>query len=184
MTLDPLMEEIFPEPPLVAHRRQRNIGDLIIRAKVFPNNPHPIRKERGMKKCKNNCHECPYVQERKSVRSGKFSWSINDQVDCDTENIIYLIQCNKENCQLNRYVGETERKARERISEHRAYRNEKRFATGEHFNQPGHSLANMTFTVLEAVKKKDPLYRKEREIYHIRKLNSFHKGMNRSPGGS
>ena len=120
------------------------------------------------------------------LKAGKYTWSINDQVDCEKENIIYLIKCNKENCKQNRYVGETERKARERISEHRGYiyRNEKRFATGEHFNQPGHSLDNMKFTILEAVKKKDPLYRKEREIYHIRKLNFFHNGINKSLGGS
>ena len=126
-------------------------------------------KNKGMTKSKTNCPECPYVQERQSVKKGKYTWSINDQVDCDTENIVYLIQCNKENCQINIYVGETERKARERISEHRGYiyRKEKIFATGEHFNQPGHSLANMKFTILEAVKKKNPLYRKEREIHHI-----------------
>ena len=106
-------------------------------------------------------------------------------MDFDTENIIYLIQCNKENCQINIY-GETKGKAREIISEHRGHtnRNKKRFATCEHFNQPGHSKENMKFTILEAFKKKDILYRKERKIYHLRKLNSFHKGINRRPGGS
>ena len=61
-------------------------------------------------------------------------------MDFDTENIIYLIQCNKENCQINRY-RETEVKTREIVIEHRGYinRNKTRFATGEHFNQPGHS---------------------------------------------
>ena len=139
-----------------------------------------------MTKFKTNCPECPYVQERKSVKKGKYTWSINDQVDCETENIVYLIQYNKENCQENRYVGETERKVEDRISEHRGYifRKEKKFTTGEHFNQPGHSLANMKFTILEAVKKKDPLNRKKREIYQIRKLNSFDNEMHRSPGGS
>ena len=73
------------------------------------------------------------------LKAGKYTWSINDQVDCEKENIIYLIQCNKDNCKQNQYVGETERKAREIFSEHRGYiyRNEKSFATGEHFNQPG-----------------------------------------------
>ena len=94
--------------------------------------------------------------------------------------------CSMHKDKYDGYVGEKERKARERISEHREYiyRNEKGFATGESFRQSGHSLANMKFTILEAVKKKDPLYRKKREIYPIRKLISFQKGMNRSPGGS
>ena len=94
-----------------------------------------------MTKFKTNCPECPYVQDTKSVKKGNYTWSIDDQVDCEAENIVYLIQCNKENCQQNRYVGETERKAKARINEHRGYifRNEKKFTTGKHFNQPGHS---------------------------------------------
>ena len=147
---------------------------------------HVKRTVRGMTKCKYNCPECPYVQERKSVKFGRFIWSINDQVDCNSENIVYLIQCDKENCKLNKYIGESERTTKERISEHRGYifRKENQHATGHHLNQPGHSLANMKFTVLEIVKKTDPLYRKEREAYHIRKFNTYHNGMNRSPGGS
>ena len=39
MTLSsPYMRELFPEPPLVAYRRQKNISDFIIRAKVPPKN--------------------------------------------------------------------------------------------------------------------------------------------------
>ena len=57
-----------------------------------------------------------------------------------------------------------------------------RYATGEHFNKPGHNLSNMKATVLEKVTSHDPLYRKEREKYLIGKYNFYHKGMNRSPG--
>ena len=83
-------------------------------------------------------------------------------------------------------MGKSERTAKERISEHRGYiyRNKKRHATGEHFNKSGYSLANMTFTILEIVRSKNPLYRKEREAYNIRKLNTYYKGIIRSPGGS
>ena len=61
-------------------------------------------------------------------------------------------------------------------------RKENRYATGEHFNQPGHNLSFMTATILEKVTSHDPLYRKERDKYFIHKFNSYHKGMNRSPG--
>ena len=63
-------------------------------------------------------------------------------------------------------------------------RNEKKHATGEQFNLAGHSLANMKFTILEKVRSKDPLYRKEREACHIKKIYTYHKGINRSRGGS
>ena len=48
---DQLMKDTFPEPPLVAYKRQKNLGDFLIRAKVNPkNNRKSNRKLRGMKK--------------------------------------------------------------------------------------------------------------------------------------
>ena len=60
-------------------------------------------------------------------------------------------QCDKEHCKENEYIGESERPLSERICEPRGYifRNDKRQATGDHFNQPGHSLSNMKVLVLE-----------------------------------
>ena len=44
MIRDPLMKETFPEPPLVANKRQKNIGDLTLRAKVSPVMPTPVKR--------------------------------------------------------------------------------------------------------------------------------------------
>ena len=54
--------------------------------------------------------------------------------------------------------------------------------TGDHFNKKGHSLSDLEVIILEQVPSQDPLYRKERERYLIRKFNSFYNGMNKSPG--
>ena len=80
-----------------------------------------------------------------------------------------MIECNKQACN-QRYIGETDRTLFDRICEHLGYIRTKKHeqATGHHFNLPGHSLANLTSTILEKVKVNDPEYRKEREIYHIR----------------
>ena len=77
----------------------------------------------------------------------------------------------------------TEKPMHERLSQHRGYvtRNTQD-ATGHHFNRPGHTLGNMNITIIERVKSKDPIYRKERERYCIRKFNSLDQGMNKSPG--
>ena len=53
--------------------------------------------------------------------------------------------------------------------------------TGEHFNKPGHSVSNLRITILEQIKNTNPLYRKEREKYHIRKFNTYYRGMNKMP---
>jgi hypothetical protein len=48
-------------------------------------------------------------------------------------------------------------------------------ATGEHFNSSGHSLSDLSITILEKVKTNGDLCRKEREKYHIRKFNTYYK---------
>ena len=82
-----------------------------------------------------------------------------------------------------KYVGETKRMLKFRLADHRGYINnqDETQATGKHFNSPGHSLADLSITVLEKVKKSDDLYRKEREKYFIRKFNTFYRGLNRQP---
>ena len=71
-----------------------------------------------MNKCNKQCQACPYIQERKSVNQGQYTWSINDHVDCDSKNIIYLSQYNKDNFKENKYIDESEKEIHERIDEH------------------------------------------------------------------
>ena len=51
MVQDPYLKEVFPEPPLIAFRRQKNIREFLIRAKVPPAPSRPKRALPGMKKC-------------------------------------------------------------------------------------------------------------------------------------
>ena len=152
------------------------------------NQTRPVRQLKGMKKCKQNCLICPYIEEAKEIKGDKFSWKIETNVSCNTHNIVYMLQCKKSSCQQNetkqtQYIGETERKLRDRICEHLGYINTKKLnqPAGEHFNLPGHSRSDMKVLILERVLKKDSDYRKERESYLIRKFNTFYKGMNKMP---
>ena len=83
-----------------------------------------------------------------------------------------MIECQKENCK-KRYVGETKRSLKYRLAEHRDK------ATGAHFNTAGHSLSDLKIIILEQVKKKEIEYRKQREKYFIRKLNTLNIGLNK-----
>ena len=91
-----------------------------------------------------------------------------------------MIECDKDRCR-ERYIGQTGRLVKNRIADHRGYTSNQVLstATGAHFNLPGHSLANMKFTVIEQVKFNSEPYRREREIYHINKFNTFYRGLNR-----
>ena len=134
-----------------------------------------------MKKC-GKCVACSYIKEGRSIKLKDSTWTINRAYNCETENVIYMLECDKQNC-MKRYIGETERKLKERIKEHIGYAKNHitTMATGEHFNLPGHSFQNMKFTIIERVKKQDMIYRQEREKYHISKFDTFYGGINRMP---
>ena len=158
---------------------KKNLRDILIKSKVPPPQPaHPTREIKGMKKCGKACTACPYVQSSKTIKiDKKDTWEIRKQVDCNTYNCIYMIQCQKENCK-EKYIGQTGRIIKFRIADHRSYISNQVIAraTGAHFNLPGHSLADMRYTVLEQVKYNNEAYRRERETYHINKFNTFYKG--------
>ena len=132
-----------------------------------------------MNKCARQCTACPYIKTGKEVkmRENK-SWIISKNMTCESFNIVYLLECNK--CQ-NRYIGTMGRQLKHRLAEHRGYiiNQVVNRSTGAHFNLPGHSLANLTVTILEQTRSSDAEYRKEREKYFIRKFDTFNNGINR-----
>ena len=178
--LDPYLAEVYNEPPLIAYKRTQNIRDKVIRAKLAKPSTRPTRFLPGMKKCgKQLCGSCPYIKEGNEVKYKNTKWKILKEMNCETENCVYLIECQKEKCK-QRYIGETNRDIRSRIAEHRGYiNNQHTKATGEHFNLPGHSVNDMRFTILEKVKYDDMAYRKEREKDIIRLFDVFYNGLNR-----
>ena len=185
-SLDPYLKEVYPEAPIIAYRRPKNIREYLIRAKLPPKNQiNPTRHLKGMKKCKMSCLICPYIQEGKDIKHNGFKWNIITSVNCATYNSCYMLICIKEKCigKEQYYIGETERKLKDRICEHLGYINTKNTAqpAGYHFNLPGHSKSDMRVTVLEKQFKQDPEYRKERESFLIRKFNTYRRGMNKKP---
>ena len=105
---DQYLKEVFPQPPLFGFRRQNNLKDALIRANI-PKEPslHQPRQKSGMKKCTRTCPACPFINQTKKVRIGENEyWNINKNVNCNSFNVIYLLECNKERCK-QRYIGET-----------------------------------------------------------------------------
>ena len=180
---DAYLKEVFPEPPLTAFKRQRNLKDMLIRAKIPEKaKRNQERSIKGMKKCnKVYCNGCPFIKERKNFKVGPNKvWNINKQTTCNSHNIVYMIECDKEHCN-QKYIGETKRTLRSRLAEHRGYVKNGHIdqATGAHFNMPGHNVTNLKIPVIEQVKFNSDLYRKEREEFFIRKFNTLNEGMNR-----
>jgi hypothetical protein len=69
---NPYLAEVFPEPPLVAFKRQKNIKDYLVRSKVPPiQNRKSQRDKRGMRRCGKQCPACPFVKEGKFIKYDK-----------------------------------------------------------------------------------------------------------------
>ena len=75
----------------------------------------------------------------------------------------------------------TTRKFKNRMSEHRDYpkRDVETEPSGEHFNKPGHSVADLRGQVLEKVNSKDPFILRARESMLINKFDTFRRGLNK-----
>ena len=177
---DKYLGDVFPSPPLTAYKRQPNIRSHIIRAAVYKGpGRYPQRNQKSMSKCNSqNCTACPFIKEGKEVKINGVTWKINNQLNCKSYNVVYAIICKKDNCK-EAYIGETKQMLKSRLAQHRGYVQNNMEATGQHFNLPGHSLADLMVTIIEQVRKSDTLYRKEREEFHIRRFNTLHKGINR-----
>ena len=91
---DQCTAQVFPEPPLTAFRRQKNIGEYLIRGKV----PQPI--SRSKRDIKRN-YKMQQVMSR--VETDNFTWKITQPVNCETESCVYMIECNKENVNRDTY---------------------------------------------------------------------------------
>ena len=81
---DPYLQEVFPEPPLVAYKRQQNIRDKLIKSRIPKTNTREHRVLPGMKKC-GKCVICPYVVEGNKVQTRIMIWNIMKHFDCDTK---------------------------------------------------------------------------------------------------
>ena len=176
---DNYLLKVFPEPPITGFRRQKNLKNFLIKSKI-PSAPklHEERKLNGMLKCNKSCTACPYINTTKNIKINESeTWKINKKLTCETFNCVYLIECTK--CK-KRYIGETKRKFKCRLDDHRGYINNQVLSQplGAHFNLPGHALADMKATILEQVKVNDDIYRKEREKYLINKFDTYYNGLN------
>ena len=111
LELDESLKKIIPKDSIfVSYRSPKNIKDILISSKLkntipqIPENINPINK--GCYKC-NQCYLCRWFLYETDTFSSMHTnqvFKINEHIDCNTEGIIYLIDCLKHECS---YVGYT-----------------------------------------------------------------------------
>ena len=96
---DHKFKKTFPEKPMIAYRRQKNIGEFITKAKLHPNPRDGAMTTRevkpGFQKCRrfggSGCSMCPYVENASSHYSSATNeyFPIQSFITCTSKNMIY-----------------------------------------------------------------------------------------------
>ncbi|CAH3017774.1 unnamed protein product, partial [Porites evermanni] len=120
-----------------------------------------------------NCLTCKYISDGQTsytFHATAETRPITNNIDCNSKNVIYIIQCN--HCS-KQYIGETKRLDNpSNIS--------KTTTVSEHFLTNDHSANDITLVPLELIKSYRDSVRKAREAYLIERGKTLEPlGMNK-----
>ena len=125
------------------------------------------------------CTHCKSINESTEFTSSSTSeiFSLKNDFDCTSKNIIYLITCKRCNSQ---YVGQTHQKVSKIMNSHRFdifHRPDSFTNVSLHFSENGHTANDFSFAHIEKVDAEWP--RLSKETYWLHRLNtSFSNEMN------
>ena len=156
LQIDPKLSEVFSQQPMIAFKRNKNLGNLLgskylSNSKVVRKKKHCIQKrckpctENISKKC---CKQLRDTTTFKSSSTGKI-FKIFHECDCQSKNIVYLMECTICNLQ---YIGKTQTQLERRINGHRSDVRCKKepITSDEHFRLPDHNFdRDARFTIIE-----------------------------------
>jgi len=152
LSSSPRRNGVFQTTPLVAFRRTDNLSDILVRSKLHTDKKAVVTK--GSFRCGNNCITCRYITDGRTnytfSATGEIR-TIHDHIDCDSKNLIYLIHCLRCNKQ---YIGETKRRLKDRLNEHRRPVDRptsasRPSAVSDHFLSDNHSPNDIELVPLE-----------------------------------
>jgi hypothetical protein len=130
---DPSLQILFPDPPMIAFKRDRNLRDMLVRSRLRDQG----KGHRGTTRCNRSvCKTCPYVFETPSITFPKEEFEVREGFSCVSRNLIYAIVCSR--CGMT-YVGETGRRLADRFREHlRSIEKRDAIPVAAHFNLGDH----------------------------------------------
>jgi len=103
-------------------------------------------------------------------------------MSCESCNIIYLITCNK---YYQQYIGQTYRKLKDRLNDHRCnIKLHKNTTIAVDFNNPLHDISTLSITPIEQINSKSTTELLHREQFWITTLQLHTKyphGLNNYP---
>ena len=125
------IDDLFTSQPLIAYRRDTNIKDLLVHARVKDTG------DKGTKPCgRSRCFTCRHVSKEDMVVGPRGSFSPRSSFTCETKGLVYCIICKK--CG-ELYVGESGRRLGDRFREHlKDVRDKADKEVARHFNSDRH----------------------------------------------
>ena len=137
---DPETKHIFSLPPLISFKRDKNLGNFLVRSAFkFDNQPGTFTWKRT------RCKTCPFISNTVKISGPNRSVKVTDHFTCISTNVIYCTACTL--CKKI-YIGETGRRLADRFREHlrdvEKNNTDASKPVARHFNLPNHSHHNMT----------------------------------------
>jgi peptide-methionine (R)-S-oxide reductase len=177
-------EYIFQKKPTFGYRRNENLKDKLVHAKIPPQPPpnSVLEHRQAERKCKSkSCRYCPRLVNEGKVTNPvtKQEYYIKHQITCNSNNLIYCIRCT--NCNIM-YVGQTKNTIKERFLAHfYSINNPKKSDTtvGRHFSKANHQgILDTSILVLEFIKAPPNTpaaqrLRDEKELMWIHRLSTI-----------
>ena len=169
--------EVFPEPPVVAFRRCKNLKDILVRARLYSGGDGGHDKK-GCSRCgKSRCQVCSVMSNNSYFHSNVTNreYRINYSFNCNSSNVVYLLECTV--CGVQ-YVGSTNTPFRLRFNNYKS--SSRKFTTGasvpqaeffRHFSGEGHQgfLKDISVKIIDRLTGGDRM----RESFWQYRLDSF-----------
>ena len=136
---DPETGRIFSQPPLISFKRDKNVGNFLVRCALKTN-----QQPGTFKYARSRCKTCLFIANTSKISGPQRSVKITDRFTCTFANVIYCITCTLCN---KLYIGETGRRLGDRFREHLrdVEKNDKDASkpVARHFDLPNHSKKHM-----------------------------------------
>ena len=127
---------------IVSYRRSLSIKQILVKTEI-------VRKEtrKGSHPCGKNCYLCRLMKTAVSAKSTVNSYQIDikHEITCNTESVVYLIECKK--CK-KQYIGQLGNSLKERFRGHLQDINTENNTkpVSKHFTSNGHNKHDVTIT--------------------------------------
>ena len=109
------LKRSFPQPPMVAFRRLRNLRDMLMHSKL---RREEKEEQKEIRCCNGNrCKCCGILVESEEFEVNGRRHSSRVGGTCKSSNLIYGVSCRK--CKDSWYIGETGMRLNERMNQHR-----------------------------------------------------------------